>query len=250
MILNVVFQGFKVVNVELLSLSIMGFAISSVGVALSKSMSSKNVALSSLDVHLEVTSSVDNQELESGQSNSSVAGKTRDELLGQQSAGNVLFGAAAAALGVGVCGSMVPFTSQYAPKNLVPEFGFVPSFGIGVLVTMPAVVLCMWLCARGLSATPLPAVEQWSFLGSMPYGFLAGVLWGIGNSALLFGMAAGVAPPTAIAIWQLGLIVSGIHGMWLFHEIVGVLPSITFFVSAGICLAAIVLEGRAIAPPR
>jgi len=83
----------------------------------------------------------------------------------------------------------------------------------------------------------------------MPYGFLAGVLWGIGNSALLFGMAAGVAPPTAIAIWQLGLIVSGIHGMWLFHEIVGVLPSITFFASAGICLAAIVLEGKAIAPP-
>merc|ERR1719282_1791442 len=124
---------------------------------------------------------------------------------------------------------MVPFTSHYAPKELVPEFGFVPSFGIGILITMPGVAALLWAWSATQPDVKLPPMCKWGIRGCLPYGVTAGILWGIGNTSLLFGMAAGIPPPTAVAMWQCGLVVSGIHGMVIFKEIIGVLPVTLFF---------------------
>merc|ERR1712194_630807 len=114
---------------------------------------------------------------------------------------------------------------------------------------MPCVAGLLWLCSAPQSDSNLPPMHKWGIKECFPYGVSAGILWGIGNTGLLFGMAAGIPPPTAIAIWQCGLVFSGIHGMVLFKEIVGVVPVISFFLSAIVCVTGIVLEGKALAAP-
>lgn len=124
----------------------------------------------------------------------------------------------------GVFGGLV-----LAPENFAsPEasgLGFIPSFGVGILIFGIIVNLFPSLIER--------QVPNFRIKEAAPLGLLAGLIWNISNLCSLLAIKEvgyGVAYPTM----QCGLFVSGIWGICLFGEIKG--RSQIFYWISGIVL--------------
>lgn len=146
-----------------------------------------------------------------------------------------------AAFMVGVFGSFVPLTSKMAGQS---PFAYVASFGIGLMLVHFVLVPILMLVTYG---TSWPSKDEVALVGVGPYGFASGVLWGLGNAGLNFALTAGTRFDLAISIYQCGLFVSGVWGIFAFGEIAGDWAIALFFSSAGLLFGSIALEGVAMA---
>lgn len=144
-----------------------------------------------------------------------------------------------AALMVGILGSFVPFTSKMAGQ--IP-FGFLASFGVGILVVHTFLVPLLLLVTYGGT---MPTKEDMNLGGIAPYGISSGLLWGLGNAGLNFALTAGTPFSVAVSLYQCGLFVSGLWGILKFGEIRGFFPISVFCSAAVLLFVSIYLEGVA-----
>jgi len=148
------------------------------------------------------------------------------------------------AVAVGLFGGSI-----LAPLHFVPDpekgFCFVPSFGIGALVAATCVFLCYWyILYRGRykhssSITFLGSLPEMRLDSALPLGALSGLLFNCSNVLSIIAIPAlgyGVAYP----LLQCAILVSGMWGIFVFHEIRGRTTIAVF--SAG----ALVLLGGAV----
>lgn len=99
------------------------------------------------------------------------------------------------------------------------------------------------MMASSCNCQELFAKSYWQLRsGPLPYGFFAGILWGLGNAGLSFALSSGVEFPIAVSIYNCSLFVGGLWGILIFKEIRGVRGKGLFFASACALFAGIALE--------
>eukprot|EP01023_Acetabularia_acetabulum_P034007 TRINITY_DN3193_c1_g1_i4.p1 TRINITY_DN3193_c1_g1~~TRINITY_DN3193_c1_g1_i4.p1 ORF type:complete len:241 (-),score=30.77 TRINITY_DN3193_c1_g1_i4:463-1185(-) len=130
----------------------------------------------------------------------------------------------------GVFGGLIP-----APMSFLPEqdqgLPYVPSMGIGVLISAPVVASTACLVLR----KRLPM--KWKY--AIWPGLLSGAIWNVGNvTSLVAILYVGIS--LAYPIMQAGLFVGGIWGIFLFGELKGKYQ-VFYWISGLVLVGGIVL---------
>lgn len=118
--------------------------------------------------------------------------------------------------------------SILAPLHYVPEQGliFLPSFGIGALLTSPIVLLLQIACTG--------EVPDFHWKDALVTGMISGFIYNTGNALSIIAITSigyGIAYP----ILQCAVLVSGLWGIFLFKEITYG-PAICVFFTGGFTL--------------
>jgi len=71
-------------------------------------------------------------------------------------------------------------------------------------------------------------------------GLAAGVVWGLGNTCYSLSLVH-IPYATATAVWQMGLFVAGLWGIFAFHELKLVMHLLVFFAASVVIFSGIVL---------
>jgi len=131
------------------------------------------------------------------------------------------------ALFVGLSGGSILAPLHYVPPSQ-QGLVFLPSFGIGAMLTAP-----LAYCLHAFFSSEKPNFHVKEASGT---GLLSGLLWNIGNLLSIIGIAAigyGVAYP----IFQCAILVSGVWGIYVFHEIRETGTIVVFWVGGVILVA-------------
>mmetsp|Transcript_19135 Transcript_19135/g.53351 ORF Transcript_19135/g.53351 Transcript_19135/m.53351 type:complete len:168 (-) Transcript_19135:55-558(-) len=122
-----------------------------------------------------------------------------------------------------------------APMGFAPPshqgLAYVPTMGLGVLISSPIVTFLLIKASRLADPPPLSAGKA-----ALP-GLVAGAIWNIGNAASIIAVndpSVGLA--IAYPIMQCGLAVAGLLGILLYREIVGRAQAV-YWASAAVLIA-------------
>jgi glucose uptake protein GlcU len=119
--------------------------------------------------------------------------------------------------------------SSLVPLHYIPAehtgFALFPALGVGALITAPVVLLCYCQVFK----VPYPAM---GFDIGMYSGMLAGVIW-TANSVLTIGAIPILGYSVAFPLVHCSVFISGLWGIYFFHEFDGFALSSLVFFSAG-----------------
>lgn len=113
------------------------------------------------------------------------------------------------ACSVGLFGGSILAPLHYVPPDR-QGLVFLPSFGIGALLTSPAAFY-----AHAVYSGGMPELHVRKALGT---GLLSGLLWNVGNVLSVVAISS-VGYGVAYPLFQCALLFSGVWGIYLFHEI-------------------------------
>ena len=126
-------------------------------------------------------------------------------------AGSFTSGILSAAL-VGVFGGSILVPAHYVPHD-ASGLGFVPSFGVGSMLTSPLVLL-VGLRMRGEVMPPLHVAQ------TLPAGIFSGLVWNISNICSIAAIPS-LGYAVAYPMLQCALFFGALWGVFVFGEIKG-----------------------------
>ncbi|KAJ1630786.1 hypothetical protein T492DRAFT_1000936 [Pavlovales sp. CCMP2436] len=146
----------------------------------------------------------------------------------------------ASALLVGVFGGSTLVPSKF----VAPEFSglaVLPSFGVG------AAAAGLLVCATHVASCACRSKPAgWGGLAAVPAGLASGLVWSLGNICAIYAMGPGqLNYGIAYPIVQCALLVSGLLGICIFHEISDSRAIAVFFSAAAVLVAGAALLGYA-----
>jgi glucose uptake protein GlcU len=142
----------------------------------------------------------------------------------------------------GVYGGSIMVPMKFAPK-MDRGLGFLISFSIGAaLVNLTLwVVRYLYLCQRHLSFFQgYQELPSFHFGKMWLYGASCGLLWSIGNFCSLLAVEY-LGLGVGYSLTQSSMLVSGLWGIFYFHEIEGTTPISKWYVSAMVTVLGIFL---------
>jgi hypothetical protein len=145
------------------------------------------------------------------------------------------------ALMVGLCGGSILVPMNYVPKSQ-SGLVFVPSFGIGAMLASPLVCM-VGFGYQSMKGKPLPHLH---LVDTLVPGIISGLLWNISNVLAIIAIPQ-IGYAVAYPFLQCALLVGGLWGVFVFHEISGL--AVKVFFSSGVVLivgaVALALAGQA-----
>eukprot|EP01028_Stygiella_incarcerata_P002441 TRINITY_DN1454_c0_g1_i1.p1 TRINITY_DN1454_c0_g1~~TRINITY_DN1454_c0_g1_i1.p1 ORF type:complete len:349 (-),score=80.30 TRINITY_DN1454_c0_g1_i1:78-1124(-) len=120
--------------------------------------------------------------------------------------------------------------SMMVPARLNPQKSliYVVSFGIGVFFVTPILFALYFIIKRERPKIMLRRASGPSLI--------VGLLWNVGNVCATIAVLSPLGLTVGFPLTQVALLVAGLWGMYVFHEISGKRNSVTFFAGAGIIL--------------
>eukprot|EP00551_Chaetoceros_affinis_P010538 CAMPEP_0203668180 /NCGR_PEP_ID=MMETSP0090-20130426/4873_1 /ASSEMBLY_ACC=CAM_ASM_001088 /TAXON_ID=426623 /ORGANISM="Chaetoceros affinis, Strain CCMP159" /LENGTH=332 /DNA_ID=CAMNT_0050532549 /DNA_START=82 /DNA_END=1077 /DNA_ORIENTATION=+ len=143
--------------------------------------------------------------------------ETGDRLRTPQNSSNYIRGVLWA-ISVGIFGGSI-----LAPMHYADDQGlmFLPSFGIGAILTAPLVLLVHFLCTK--------EVPAFHWKEALLPGISSGVIYNAGNALSMMAISS-IGYYVAYPILQCAILVSGVWGICLFREITNRKSIIAFFI--------------------
>ena len=143
----------------------------------------------------------------------------------------------AAGLGAACCtglfGGVCLLPMAFADEKF-QNLAFLPSFGIGVLLSAPLVALVYFGAIKRCER------PQWHARVALLPGMLSGLIWNLSNVASIFGII-GLGFSVAYPLMQCALFFAGLWGILVFKESKGVAVAIFFASGTVLLVGAIVL---------
>jgi hypothetical protein len=164
-----------------------------------------------------------------------------------------------AAIFNGVWGGSIMVPMHYAPER-AHGIGYVISFAIGATI----ITICLWIvrigyiyfgygneyeygygygCGEGTRMTlrrTIQTLPKFHFHVMWKPGGIAGLLWSIGNLSSMISVQH-LGEGVGYSLTQASMLVSGMWGIFYFHEVEGVVIRIKWFISALITIVGILL---------
>ena len=137
-----------------------------------------------------------------------------------------------AACTTGIFGGICLLPMSFADDKF-QNLAFLPSFGIGVILTAPLVALVYFGIIRRCTR------PEWHWRVALLPGMLSGLIWNLSNVSSIFGII-GLGFSVAYPLMQCALFFAGLWGVFLFKESKG-LAVVIFFVSGAVLLAGAIL---------
>ena len=143
----------------------------------------------------------------------------------------------------GLWGGSIMVPMHYAPEE-AHGIGYVISFGIGATI----ITFFLWIgrFAYNYFFEGMTLNESYHALPSLNFrvmwkpGGTAGLLWSIGNLASMISVQH-LGEGVGYSLTQASMLVSGVWGIFYFHEVEGVHVRIKWFLSAALTIAGILM---------